>query len=439
MKQPGVHQDNTMLSLKSLFGDDAVILRETNVQVLLVAAVIPPFGTLMVSPILDSLIDPFGASAASIGLLISAFTAPGIVLIPVVGVLADRYGRKPTLVSALVLFGLGGLAITLTTDFRLVLALRFVQGVGFAGTIPIIVTTLGDLYTGSREATGQGLRITVSSLSGVVFPLIAGVLVVAAWQFPFLLYGLALPAAGAVLLWADEPRAASAKPGTTASSDGGTSASYRRALLHLISHRRVFSMMVARAFPLVGMMGFLTYNSVVVVQRVGGTPPQAGLLVTVLMFVVAVAGSQSGRLTNWLESRFLLLVGANVCLGVGYAVPFFAPRLAVAGAGVAAAGIGFGLTGALYRSILTDLAPEALRGGLISIAAATAKLAQTLTPIAMGAAVAVATPAVGFVTAVQFTGLATALVAGGSGILCLVAARTAPPLPAEVSAIGAGD
>jgi hypothetical protein len=43
----------------------------------------------MLSPVLESLIDPFGTSAANIGLMISFFTAPAIVVIPIAGVLGD--------------------------------------------------------------------------------------------------------------------------------------------------------------------------------------------------------------------------------------------------------------------------------------------------------------------------------------------------------------
>jgi MFS family permease len=143
----------------------------------------------MVSPVLDSLIEPFGTSAADIGLIISFWTAPGVVVIPVAGVLADRYGRKPVLVASLVAFGFGGTGIAFTTDFRVVLALRFLQGTGYGGLVPVITTSIGDMYDGSREVTGQGLRLTVNGASGTVFPLLAGVLVVVAWQYPFLVRG----------------------------------------------------------------------------------------------------------------------------------------------------------------------------------------------------------------------------------------------------------
>jgi MFS family permease len=63
------------------------------------------------------LIEPFGASSATIGLIMSAFTAPAVVMTPVIGVIADRFGRRPVILSGLVLFGTAGTAITLTTTF----------------------------------------------------------------------------------------------------------------------------------------------------------------------------------------------------------------------------------------------------------------------------------------------------------------------------------
>ncbi|MFB6311811.1 MAG: MFS transporter, partial [Salinirussus sp.] len=89
-----------MVSLRTLFGEHAAILREADFQVLLSVTVLPIMGTAMLSPVLDSLIGPFGTSPAGIGLLISAYTLPQIVFGPIVGGLADRLGRTTVLVVA---------------------------------------------------------------------------------------------------------------------------------------------------------------------------------------------------------------------------------------------------------------------------------------------------------------------------------------------------
>ena len=436
-----------MGSLTSLLGDDAAVLRDRNFQLLLLSNVPPVIGTALLSPVLDSLVGPFGTTQTDVGLLISVFTAPGILIVPVAGALADRYGRKPVLVAALVLFGLAGTAIAFTTDFRVALGLRLLQGVGFAGIVPTLITSIGDFYTGSREATAQGLRFTVSGLSQAAFPLLAGVLVATAWQYPFLLFAIALPAAAAVAVWFEEPTAAGeaetaanggrGNPGGDEPAPGGEAVdwdegvSYGRALVSLVARPRVLALVVGRTLPVVVWIGFLTYNSIIVGTLMGGTPAQAGLLTAIGSVAFAGAASQAGRVTAFFDSRFYPLVAANCCLTVGLAAVLFAPAIPVAAAGILVTGVGFGLTLSLYRSIVTGLASQSLRAGLVSVAEAGGRVTATATPVAMGAAVAALAPQLGLGPAVRVVGLGAALVGGGGGILCLLVARLSQPAPAE--------
>lgn len=412
-----------MAVLRLLFGDEATVLREGNFQLLLLSSLLPALGTALLSPVLDSLIEPFGTSPANIGLVMSAFTAPAIVMIPVAGVLADRCGRKPVLVGSLLLFGLAGTAIVLTTDFRLVLALRLFQGVAFGGINPTIITSIGDIYAGDREATAQGLRFTSAGLSATLFPLVSGLLVLLSWQYPFLIYTLSYPVALAIFLWFEEP----VSPEATA-SDGGDRASYRRELFALVRHRRVLAILVARGMPNILWIGFLTYNSLIVVRLMGGTPPQAGLLVAVGSLTFAAVASQAGRITALFDSRFVPLAIGNLTLTAGFTVVFAVPDLWVATVGIVVGCVGFGTLLSLYRSVITGLGPDHLRAGLVSFAEAGGRVSNTLTPIVMGAAIGAATPVVGFGPALQLTGLGATLVGGGVGTVCLLVARYSPPV-----------
>jgi hypothetical protein len=224
--------------------------------------------------------------------------------------------------------------------------------------------------------------------------------------------------------------------GTTGPTGTTGAKSYVRTLFRLVRRPRVLAMVLARGLPNVIWIGFVTYNSLITVRLMDGTPAQAGLLVAVGSLVFAVAGSQAGRITALFDSRFHPLVGANVCLGLGFASVLFAPGIAVATGGIAVAGIGFGLTLSLYRSIVTGLAPDDLRAGLVSIAEAWGRLTNTLTPIAMGWVIAVATPRVGFASALQIAGIGVAIVGGVGGILCLLVANAAPPVPSRTGAPG---
>lgn len=76
----------------TLFGEDASILFDFQFQLFIAANLIGVLGTALVSPLLDTLIGAFDVSTAQIGLLMSVFTVPPILIIPVAGALADRYG-----------------------------------------------------------------------------------------------------------------------------------------------------------------------------------------------------------------------------------------------------------------------------------------------------------------------------------------------------------
>lgn len=413
-----------MVSLKALFGEHAGVLRETDFQLLLLANLTAPLGVAVMAAILDSLIDPLGATPGTIGLMMSAFTSPAIIMIVVAGVIADRIGRKKVLVASLLVFGLTGASIGLTTDFRVALALRFIQGTAWGGLIPIIITSIGDVYEGTKEATAQGFRFTGSGVSSAITPLLAGLLVAVAWQFPFAMYAVSIPIAVLVHRYFTEP--------TDLDNDfpERSAHEYVDALAGLIRKRRVLMYVIARGLGTMVWIGFLTYNSLIVVRLIGGSPVHAGLLAGVGSVCFATAASQAGRITSFYNSRLYPLLAANVCLGGGFIVVLFAPGIAVAGVGIATLGLGFGVVLSLYRSMLTEVAPESLRAGLISVAESSGRLMDTFTPLAMSAFITFATPVIGLPESPRVAGLGIALVGGFGGVTCLLVASKSPAVTA---------
>jgi MFS family permease len=420
----------------AFLGSDARILGDANFRLLLLANVTQALGSALVSPLLTSLTGPYSVPATEIGLMMSVFTAPAILVIPLLGALIDRYGRKPILVPALLLFGVSGTALAVTTDFLAVLVLRALQGLGFAGILPVVITSIGDLYDGSEETTGQGLRFAVSGLSQATFPVLAGGLVVLAWQYPFLLYALAIPIALLVYARFEDPHVAGSA-GTDTDADGGANTDGNEdkdtgvwgtlgELYDLATRTHVLAILLARGLPVIAWLGFFTYNSVLVVDVLGGTPQQAGVLVAAGSAAYAGAASQAGRLTTVFGGRAYPLYGANLALASGTGLLAAAPSYSVAGLGVVLAGIGFGITMSLYRSLVTGFASGPLRGKLVSLAEAGGRITATLTPIAMGAVIAGVAPLAGFAGAVRLSFLLIGAIGGIGGVLCVrVASRTA--------------
>lgn len=418
--------------LQRLFGAEATVARDRAFQVLLLGSVISPIGSSVVSPVLEALAGPYGVSIAQVGLLMSAFTAPSIVAIPLVGALSDRIGRRPVLVAGLVVFGLAGGAAALTTDFRVVVGLRLVQGLGYTGIGPVLITSVGDLYAGEREATAQGLRFATVGLSLAAFPVLAGFLVGLNPRLPFALFVLALPVAVVVLLTLEEPTESGPPDGgadgagidprddttTGSGNDGGATLTDR------LRDPFVLGTLVGRAVPSFLWFAFLTYASVLTGRVLGAPPSVAGLTVGLASLGSAVGGTQVGRLTGAFESRRLPLAGTMLVAGVGLALFGLAPSVAVAMVGAALVGIGFGTVLTIYRSTVTGLAGARARGGLVSAGESVGRVGSTAAPVILGVVVAAATPALGFEQGLRYTLVGTAAVGTAVGLaLAAVAAR----------------
>lgn len=408
--------------VERLFGEHAGMVRDADFQLLLTASAVGALGTALVSPILGSLTGPFGASPSAIGLMVTAISAPAVVLIPLLGFLTDRLGRKPVIVGGLLCFGTGGLAIAFTTDFRVVLALRVLQGIGFSGIIPVVITTFGDLYAGDDEATAQGLRFATSGVSQAIFPAVAGITVAFAWQYPFLIYGLGIPIAVAVWISLEEP--ADVESGTNPLPDGG----YLTGLRRLVARRRVLAYVLARGIVVLPFIAFLTYNSIIVVSIQGGTARQAGFYVALFSVVFAGAATQSGRVVSNFERNVVPLVVANLFLGGGLVTFALASSAAISTVAVFLMGVGVGVAFSLYRTIITGLAPQELRGGLVSLTESFGRLVATLTPLAIGLALTLLEPVVGLERALQGSIVLAGLLSGVVGSASVVLARVSPPV-----------
>lgn len=405
-----------MRTIDALFGENAGILRQLDFRLLLLVTVPYPLGIGIVSPILNTLTGSFGVPASTIGLVVTAFYAPAIVATPLAGTLADRYGRKPLMVIGLLLFGIGGTAIVATTNFRLVLGLRLLQGIGAGTMLPVIITSIGDLYAKDEEATAQGIRTATHALSGAVGPVVAGALVVIAWQHPFLLYALTFPIAFVVFWFFEEPA-----DDLNSDSAGRSRA---RDLVELVLRPDVLSIVLAFGIPPFLYVAFLTYNSFLVVRGLGGTPGEAGVLVAIASLAVAVAASQAGRITAFFATRLYPLLAANVAIGAGLVAVALSPTIVVGVIAAGFLGFGFGLLLALYRSIITSLAPEHHRGGLVSIGEASKGLSSTGAPLVLGALIELTQPTFGVVSAVRWMNVAVGALGAVAGIVLVLVART---------------
>jgi ACDE family multidrug resistance protein len=184
------------------------VYKDHNLHVLFGVTLMAVLGVSSITPALPRIRDEFGVTSGQVGLLITFFTMPGVVLTPVLGVLADRHGRKKILTPALILFGVAGTLCAFARSFELLLALRLLQGMGAAALGTLNVTVIGDIYSGRERSAALGYNSSVLSVGTASYPAIGGALATLGWFYPFALAALAIPI-GLVVLFSlrnPEPR-----------------------------------------------------------------------------------------------------------------------------------------------------------------------------------------------------------------------------------------
>ncbi|MEO6380188.1 MAG: MFS transporter [Caulobacteraceae bacterium] len=187
------------------------------IAVLVVGSCLPVLGSVLVAPILPSIAKEF-ANLSNVGVLtplVIAAPALFIALVsPLVGMIADRAGRKRILMFALPLYSVIGLAPIFLDSLPAIVATRFALGVAEAVIMTICTTLIGDYLDGPRRERILALQTVATAISAVVFVIVGGALGEGGWRTPFWLYsaGFVLAPLAAMLLWEPLKRDDAAAP-----------------------------------------------------------------------------------------------------------------------------------------------------------------------------------------------------------------------------------
>ncbi|NNG38771.1 MFS transporter [Flexivirga sp. ID2601S] len=134
--------------------------------------------------------------------IISGFLLGYIAVLPLIGRLADLVARQRILVGCLLLFVVGSAITAISVDLSVMVAGRFLQGVGGGGLVPATLALVADLWPPGKRGTPLGVVGAVQEIGSVIGPLLgAPILAVSDWRMIFWLNAVAgLVLAAAVLL-----------------------------------------------------------------------------------------------------------------------------------------------------------------------------------------------------------------------------------------------
>lgn len=140
-----------------------------------VAVFVSMLGVGIIVPILPVYAQDLGASATMVGLIFSSFSASRALVVPYVGLLSDRLGRK--LFLELGLLGYAGLSVALIwtgTPTGLVVNRAF-QGLFAAMILPVAMALVADMSAKGQEGRSFAAFNTWMLLGFGVGPLVGGV------------------------------------------------------------------------------------------------------------------------------------------------------------------------------------------------------------------------------------------------------------------------
>jgi DHA1 family bicyclomycin/chloramphenicol resistance-like MFS transporter len=165
-------------------------------------AMLTALGPLSMDMYLPSLPDigrVLEAPTARVQLTISSYLIGFALGQLVYGPLSDRYGRRPVLFAALGLYITGTLICAATQSIDTLIAARFLQALGGAGSIVLARAMVRDIYSGVQAARELSLMGSISAFAPIVAPMIGGVLQTAfGWRASFIVMGAAAALAIAV-------------------------------------------------------------------------------------------------------------------------------------------------------------------------------------------------------------------------------------------------
>ncbi len=125
-------------------------------------------GLTALTPILPLIEDDLNVSSASVQQMFSGYLMAIAIGQLIWGPLSDRYGRRPVLLVGAVLFTIGGIAVVLLENIRLLVLFRFLQGFGAAACMAMARAMVNDVFARTQAAKQMSTISMVLSVAPVL-------------------------------------------------------------------------------------------------------------------------------------------------------------------------------------------------------------------------------------------------------------------------------
>lgn len=370
------------------------------VKVLIAAAFAIAIGFGIVVPVLPQYAASFNVGVAAASAVISAFAFCRLIFAPAGGRILDKIGERRTYITGLVIVALSSFATAFAANYWQLLLFR---GLGGIGSTMFTVSAMGlivRLSPISERGRISGLYGSTFLIGGILGPVIGGLLAGFGLRAPFIIYGIAILIAAAVVFRLIAPEAL------------GDRAS--RATQPRMEFREAWQFGPYRAALVSGFAnGWTSYGirvalvPLLVAAAFGAGPVLSGIALTIYAAGSAVALTFTGRLADQLGRKPLVITGLVVA-GVMTIVVGVTENVYVFAVASFLAGVGSGTLNPGQQAAVADVVgPNRSGGQVLARFQMSMDAGQIVGPIAAGAIV----DATGFGWAFGLSGLMLILAA----------------------------
>lgn len=250
---------------------------------------------------------------------------------PFAGIIIDRFGRKPLLTGAVILYGIaGGSGYVLSSLTGLLIGRAFL-GVAVGAIMTTSIALIADYYQGPKRNQVMGTQAAFMGYGGVIFLTLGGFLADISWRFPFLIYLTAFAILPLVIFNLTELQVGS---NSTQSLAEDAATKLPVGIIGFIYALTFLTMVVFYMIPV--QLPFYLKS----LAQVSNT--QTGIAIAASTLASAIISMRYGSIKKRLSFQGVLIC-LYLLLGLGYVIISLAPSYPFVVLGLIIAGLGLGM------------------------------------------------------------------------------------------------
>lgn len=345
------------------------LLRDKNFHILNLISIVSIMSNVL-NPAFRAIGDAFQITADQVGLLTTVYSIPMVILSPIVGIIADRIGRRRILGLSALIFGISAILSVNADTYNILLLSELLRGIGQPGLVIVTIVLIGDFYTDKNRNHVMGINTAIMNAGLAIFPIIGGILAGMSWRYPYFVILAAIPIALLAYFSLDEPEI---------KKEQGKILPYIKEALTYYKNGRVVSISVVSFAVYTLLAGcFLVYAAFILAD-----PSWIGIIFAVMSIFSCLPSVMVEPLIKKLGEENLVKI-TFVLFAIAFIIGANVTSVMTAMIFSAVFGLGIGIIMPVQMIMLLPLSPDRVRGAFISIQNLIHRFGQAIGPVIFG-------------------------------------------------------